>query len=148
MNSRNANHILIDLSPKFGYFPPSTTSGSLAVLHNSDTILFPSSVIAPPLPLASMPSPPPHQPGSPFPPSPNSSIYLSFLSLHTLHSVSFPVGLFLIYHLSWFPLTVHLFSTPLYPVLGGARGLWGLNPTPPFHTRGTRCRKRGSFAFL
>lgn len=68
-------------SPKFGYFPPSTTSGALAVLHNSDTILFPSSAIVPPLPLASMPSPPPHQPGPPFPPSPDSSsIYFSYLS--------------------------------------------------------------------
>lgn len=128
MSSHNANHILIDLSPKFGCFPPSTTSGSLAVLHNSDTILFPSSAIAPPLLLASMPSPPPHQPGPPFPPPPDSSIYLSCLS--TLFTL-FP---FQLVSFSSTPLSVHLFSNPLYPdsqvSTGRGQGLMVIKPNP------------------
>lgn len=55
-------------------FPQSTTSGSLAILHNSDTILLPSSAIA----FSATRRPhfllhPFHQPGPPSQPSPDSS---------------------------------------------------------------------------
>lgn len=62
------------MSLKLGYFPPSTTSGSLAIAHNSDTILLPSSAIA----FSATRRPhfllhPFHQPGPPSQPSPDSS---------------------------------------------------------------------------
>lgn len=95
MNSCNTNHILKDDS-YIWIFPPSTTSGYLVILHNSDTIPLPSSAsFASAAWFPCLALHPCHWPGPPFPPSPDSTLHLSYylstlLTLLPFQSLSLP----------------------------------------------------------
>lgn len=141
MNSCNTNHILKDVS-YIWILPPSTTSGYLVILHNSDTIPLPSSATVLPLPLG-------------FPAAPSTpAICLALPSHHHLTPpYIFPTTspLSSLYFLSnLFPFPIYLLSRFPLSVLSQVRksqhwkglGAHGDRTQPVSHRRDTRCRQR------